>query len=155
MAELTLEQQVARLTAIEDIKQMKSQYCYYADHGYDPDGMAGLFVEDAIWDGGDFGRYEGKAAIREFFVGIKDEIVFAIHPVMNPIITLDGDTANAKWCLIMWCTMMVDGRKEARWFAAEYDDYLVKRDGKWLFSHIKVEGKFLAAHGEGWADQTG
>ena len=111
MAELTLEQQVARLTAIEDIKQMKSQYCYYADHGYDPDGMASLFVEDAIWDGGDFGRYEGKAAIREFFVGIKDEIVFAIHPVMNPIITLDGDTANAKWCLIMWCTMMVDGQQ--------------------------------------------
>ena len=108
MAELTLEQQVARLTAIEDIKQMKSQYCYYADHGYDPDGMASLFVEDAIWDGGDFGRYEGKAAIREFFVGIKDEIVFAIHPVMNPIITLDGDTANAKWCLIMWCTMIVN-----------------------------------------------
>ena len=61
MAELTLEQQVARLTDIEDIKQMKSQYCYYADHGYDPDGMASLFVEDAIWDGGDFGRYEGKS----------------------------------------------------------------------------------------------
>ena len=36
-----------------------------------------------------------------------------------------------------------------------YDDYLVKRDGKWLFSHIEVAGKFLAAHGEGWADQTG
>ena len=59
MTELTLEQQVQRLTDIEAIKQMKSQYCYYADHGYDPDGMVSLFVEDAIWDGGDFGRYEG------------------------------------------------------------------------------------------------
>ena len=109
--------------------------------------MVSLFVEDAIWDGGDFGRYEGVEEIREFFVGIKDQIVFAIHPVMNPIITVDGDTANAKWWLIMWCTMMVDGQKEARWFAAEYDDYLVKRDGKWLFTRIEVEGKFLAAHG--------
>ncbi len=27
MSELTLEQQVARLTAIEDIKQMKARYC--------------------------------------------------------------------------------------------------------------------------------
>ena len=111
MTELTLEQQVQRLTDIEAIKQMKSQYCYYADHGYDPDGMVSLFVEDAIWDGGDFGRYEGVDEIREFFVGIKDEIVFAIHPVMNPIITIDGDTANARWWLIMWCTMMVDGEE--------------------------------------------
>ena len=155
MAELTLEEQVARLTAIEDIKRMKAQYCYYADHGYDPDGLASLFVEDARWDGGDFGVYEGKEAIREFFAGIKDDIVFAIHPVMNPIITVDGDTANAKWWLIMWCTMMVDGEKKARWFAAEYDDDLVKRDGEWLFTHIKVTGHFMAEHAEGWAGQTG
>jgi hypothetical protein len=155
MAEMTLEQQVARLTAIEDIKQMKAQYCSYADHGYDPEGMASLFVEDAIWDGGDFGRYEGVAAIKEFFAGISNDIVFAIHPVMNPIIKVDGDTANAKWWLIMWCTMKIDGNKEARWFAAEYDDHLVKRDGKWLFTHITVQGRFLATHGEGWAEQTG
>ena len=38
--------------------------------------------------------------------------------------------------------------------AAEYDDDLV-RDGKWLFTHIKVDGKFLAAHADGWAEQTG
>ena len=36
MTELTLEQQVQRLTDIEAIKQMKSQYCYYADHGLRP-----------------------------------------------------------------------------------------------------------------------
>ena len=96
MAELTLEQQVAKLTAIEDIKRMKARYCHYADHGYDPDGLASLFIEDAIWDGGAFGLYEGREAIRAFFAGIKDDIVFAIHPVMNPIITVDGDKANAK-----------------------------------------------------------
>ena len=155
MTELTLEQQVARLAAIEDIKQMKAQYCAYADHGYDPEGMASLFTEDAIWDGGDFGRFEGVNAIKEFFSKISSDIVFAIHPVMNPIIMVDGDTANAKWWLIMWCTMNVEGRKEARWFAAEYDDHLVKRDGKWLFTHIKIDGKFFATHADGWADQTG
>ena len=56
----------------------------------------------------------------------------------------------------MWCTMNVEGRKEARWFAAEIDDHLdVKRDGKWLFTHIKIDGKFFATHADGWADQTG
>ena len=155
MSNMSLEQQVERLTAIEDIKQMKARYCAYADNGYDPEGMATLFTEDAIWDGGDFGRYEGVEAIKKFFAGISDDIIFAIHPVMNPLIKVDGDTANAKWWLIMWCTMIVDGGKEGRWFAAEYDDYLVKQDGRWLFNHIKVQGKFLASHGEGWASQTG
>ena len=32
---------------------------------------------------------------------------------------------------------------------------LVKRDGKWLFTHIKIDGKFFATHADGWADQTG
>ena len=155
MSNVSLEQQVERLTAIEDIKQMKARYCSYADNGYDPDGMASLFTEDAIWDGGDFGRYEGVQDIKSFFSNLSNEIVFAIHPVMNPLITIDGDSANAKWWLIMWCTMMVDGKKEGRWFAAEYDDYLVKQNGSWLFKHIKVEGKFLASHDEGWANQTG
>ena len=44
MAEPTLEQQVARLTAIEDIKQMKAQYCAYCDDGYDPEGLGSLFT---------------------------------------------------------------------------------------------------------------
>jgi len=155
MSNVSLEKQVERLTAIEDIKQMKARYCSYADNGYDPDGMASLFTEDAIWDGGDFGRYEGVKAIKSFFSELSNEIVFAIHPVMNPLITIDGDKANAKWWLIMWCTMMVNEKKEGRWFAAEYDDYLIKKNGCWLFNHIKVEGKFLASHEEGWADQTG
>ena len=60
MAELTMEQQVARLTAIEDIKQMKALYCAYCDDGYDPEAIGDLFVEDAIWDGADFGRHVGR-----------------------------------------------------------------------------------------------
>ena len=92
MTELTLEQQVARLVAIEDIKQMKAQYCAYADHGYDPEGMASLFTEDAIWDGGDFGRFEGVDAIKEFFSKISSDIVFAIHPVMLSLIHISEPT---------------------------------------------------------------
>ena len=46
----------------------------------------------------------------------------------------------------MLCNMNVEGCKEARWFAAEYDDHLVKRDGKWLFTHIKIDEKFFATH---------
>lgn len=154
MGEQTLEQQVARLTAIEDIKQMKALYCHYCDNGYDPDGIAGLFTEDGIWDGADFGRYEGREAIREFFRGISSDIVFAGHLVLNPIITVDGDSANGKWWLIMPCTTNMEGKKEARWLAAEYDDDYVKVDGRWLNKHLKLDLKFFAPHLDGWVEQT-
>ena len=153
MTELSFEQQVARLAAIEDIKQMKAQYCAYCDAGYDPEGLASLFVEDGIWDGGkEFGRYEGVAEIKKFFSGISDDIVFAGHLVLNPIITVDGDTANGKWWLIMPCTTNLEGKKEARWLAAEYDDDYVKRDGKWLYKHLRLDLKFFAPHLKGWVD---
>ena len=154
MGEPTLEQQVARLTAIEDIKQMKAQYCAYCDDGYDPEGIASLFVEDGIWDGGEFGRYEGIEAIKEFFRGISSDIIFAGHLVLNPIITVDGDSAHGKWWLIMPCTTNMEGKKEARWLAAEYDDDYVKRDGRWLNKHLRIDLKFFAPHLEGWVEQT-
>jgi len=155
MGEATLEQQVARLTAIEDIKQMKAQYCAYCDAGYDPEGIASLFVEDGIWDGGEaFGRHEGVEAIKAFFRGISSDIVFAGHLVLNPIITVDGDSANGKWWLIMPCTTNMEGKKEARWLAAEYDDDYVKRDGRWLNKHLRIDLKFFAPYLDGWVDQT-
>lgn len=153
MTEPSLEQQVARLAAIEDIKQMKAQYCAYCDAGYDPEGIASLFVEDGIWDGGpEFGRYEGVAAIKEFFRGISGDILFAGHLVLNPIITVDGDTAHGRWWLIMPCTTNTDGNKEARWLAAEYADDYVKRDGRWLYKHLRLDLKFFAPHLKGWVD---
>ena len=154
MGEATLEQQVARLTAIEDIKQMKALYCHYCDNDYDPEGIGALFVEDGIWDGADFGRYVGRAAIKEFFSGISGDIIFAGHLVLNPIITVDVDTANGKWWLIMPCTTNLESKKEARWLAAEYDDDYVKIDGKWLFKHLRLDLKFFAPHLDGWVEQT-
>ena len=154
MAELTMEQQVARLTAIEDIKQMKALYCAYCDDGYDPEAIGDLFVEDAILDGGDFGRHVGRAAIMEFFGGISGDITFAGHLVLNPIITVDGDTANGKCWLIMTCTTNIEGKKEARWLAAEYDDDYVRQDGRWLVKHLRLDIKFFAPHLDGWAAMT-
>ena len=65
-----LNSQIAELTAIENIKKLKAIYCSYCDNNYDPEGLASLFVEDGIWDGGpEFGRHVGKQAIKKFFDG--------------------------------------------------------------------------------------
>jgi len=150
MGDADFRKQVERLIAIEDIKQLKARYCALCDANYDPDGIAAMFTEDGIWDGADFGRYEGRAAIHAFFTGISGDIEFAAHMVLNTIITVDGETANGKWWLIMPCTTTIDGPKEARWLLAEYDDDYVKVDGAWLFKSLKLDLKFFAPHKTGW-----
>ena len=58
---MSLEDIERRLRALEDveaIKRLKARYCAYCDDHYDADGIASLFVEDAIWDGGMRGKAE-------------------------------------------------------------------------------------------------
>ncbi len=58
---------MARLADIEEIKNLKARYC---DDNYDADGIASLFIEDGIFDGG-LSRpvSEGREAVRQRFQG--------------------------------------------------------------------------------------
>ena len=156
MSNASLEAQIARLTAVEDIRNLKAVYCAHCDDQYNPDGIAGLFTEDGIWDGGaEFGRHEGREAIRSFFAGISGSIAFAAHLVTNPIIDVDGDRASGKWRLIMPCTVMNDaGEPESRWLLSAYDERYVRVGDRWLFELMIVDSQFYAGHLEGWAEQT-
>ena len=155
MAELTLEQRVARLEAIEAIRHLKARYCAYCDDHYDPDGIAGLFTEDGIWDGELFGRYVGRQAIRGFFQRASGEITFAAHLVMNPIIDVAGSgQASGKWRLIMPATVRIDGRSEARWLVNSYDERYVTVDGEWKFQTMKIHINFYTPHLGTWAESA-
>lgn len=154
MTDSTLQAQVARLTAIEDIKQLKATYAEYCDKGYNPDGIAGLFVEDGVWDGGPgFGRYEGRAKIHAFFSQISDNIVLAAHLSMNPIIAVDGDKATGRWRLLCPSTVKKEsGESVACWILAEYDEEYEKHDGRWMYRTLNVNVNFNASHLAGWVE---
>ena len=47
-----LARKVQMLDDLEATKRLKHQYCAYCDDNYNPDRIADLFVEDAVWDGG-------------------------------------------------------------------------------------------------------
>ncbi len=153
MVETSLEAQVARLAAIEDIKQLKATYAESCDDGYNPDGIAGLFVEDGVWDGGpEFGRYEGRAKIHAFFSQISDVIVLAAHLSINPIIEVDGDRATGRWRLLCPTTAVDDdGQPVARWILARYAETYEKREGRWMYRSLEVDVNFDAPHLDGWA----
>ena len=63
----SLEKRLQVLEDIEEIKKLKHRYCALCDANYDADALAELFTEDAVWDGQERGRNEGREAIRGFF----------------------------------------------------------------------------------------
>jgi hypothetical protein len=151
-AEQTLERQIADLTAIEAIKKLKAQYCAYCDDHYDPEGIAGLFVEDGVWEGESFGHHVGREAIESFFRRISGEIVFAAHLVLNPIIDVEGmDRARGKWRLIMPATVRGADDNVAKWLVGAYDERYIRVDGVWMFQMLNFRINFYTPHLESWA----
>ena len=152
MTALSLEQRIARLESAEQIRTLKAYYCELCDQGYDPDSLCSLFTEDAVWDGGPFGRHEGRQAIHTFFGGISGSLVFAAHLVMNPaIVFLDDDTATGKWRLWEPATVSENGALTSKILLAGYEDLYVRIDGQWLCKSLKLHVNFFASLSEGWA----
>ena len=140
-----LEKTVQRLADIEDIKQLKARYASACDDDYNPDKLAPLFVEDAIWDGSIMGYAEGREGIREFFGAASDLVPFAVHQVSNPLIEINGDTATGQWFL--WQPMVFG--EQALWLSAVYEDEYVRVDGKLLYQHLKLNVRMLTPFEEG------
>jgi uncharacterized protein (TIGR02246 family) len=152
MSERELLLRIDRLEAIEQIRRLKAQYFAYCDNNYDPDGIASLFTEDAVWEGGSFGHYKGREEIREHFQRVSREIVFAAHLGMNAIIDVNGDTASAQWRMIMPSVVVEKGAKEARWLLVAYDDAFAKLHGSWLFTASRNRINFYTPHLDSWAE---
>jgi ketosteroid isomerase-like protein len=138
-----LEDLESRIRAVEDtdaIRNLKARYAELCDDDYNPDGIAALFVDDAVWESGPLGRFEGKESIRDFFRGASEIFTFAIHYSLNPQIEVTGDTARARWYLFMPCT--VGDGDQAMWRAGIDDEEYVRVDGHWMFKSKKSTGIF-------------
>ena len=148
---MSLEEMGKRLKVLEDIeaiKVLKVRYCAYCDDNYDADGIASLFTEDAVWDGGMRGRAEGREGIRNFFDMAPQRLPFAVHMVMNPIIEIEGDTATGTWYLFQACTF-AEG-DQAVWGSARYNEEYMRVDGEWKFKHLNLTSIFWTPFDQGW-----
>jgi ketosteroid isomerase-like protein len=146
-----LERRVRDLESADEIRNLKATYAAACDDNYNPDLIASLFVEDAAWESHGLGTFQGRAAIREFFVGASKIFTFALHYALNPTIEVSGDTAKARWYLFMPCTIG-DGDR-AMWRAGVDDEEYVRVDGKWMFKSKKSYPIFHTPYEEGWAKQ--
>jgi len=149
MTNSNLAARIRRLEDIEALKQLKHRYCAACDDDYDPERLAPLFTEDAVWDGGAMGRFEGRAAIRAFFSDTSTLVPFAIHHVTNPVIEVDGDHAVGRWYL--WEPIVFAQGDQALWMAGRYDDRYRREGGRWLFEKVTVDLRMLSPYEEGFA----
>jgi len=145
-----LARRVQELADIEEIKKLKARYCLYVDTG-EPDKLAELFVEHAVWDGGVVGRYEGREAIRTFIRNLPHLLSFALHYVMNPRIEVRGTDATGQWYLLEPCTMVKTN--QAVWGTARYEDQCVKVGSEWKFTEVKLLPVFWTPFDQGWVKQ--
>lgn len=146
-----LEERLQRLEDIEAIKKLKARYCAGADER-DEEKFVGCFTDDAVWDGGNLGRFEGKAAIRDFFRSLPKLLSFAIHYVMNPRIDVTGDSATGFWYLLEPCTMK-EGGEQAVWGVAKYEEEYVRVNGEWKMQNLVLAPECWTPFDKGWVDQ--
>jgi hypothetical protein len=149
-----LETQVGKLLAAEEIKKLKAVYADACDDDYNPARMrAEVFTEDATWEGGTFGRFEGIDEICEFFANVSSSITWALHYMIAPAITVADDlqTATGSWYIWMPFTAAAEGGgSHAAWVAGRYyDEYRREAEG-WRISNLKADIQIMSPYDDGW-----
>lgn len=144
----SLEDRVRWLMDVEEIKQLKARYAIACDDGYDADVIAGLFTEDAIWEGGALGRAETREGIRSFFRNSSEIVSFAVHGIGVPLIDVSGDRATGRWYLDQ--PMVLKDGDAAFWLCAQYHDDYVRTAEGWRFQKVVVETRAFSPYAEGF-----
>ncbi len=149
---MNIDQRLDRVESIEQIRSLKALYCELCDEGYDADGLCNLFTDDAVWDGGRLGRFEGRERLHRFFSNMPNVMSFAIHHVTNSAVELsdDGQTAEARWYLLQMATL--NSENKAVWLTGRYIDQLVLQQGSWKFQHTSLVARFFSPYDQGWAE---
>lgn len=124
------------LVDLEAIRALKYRYAALCDQNYPSQQLAALFTAQATWDGGIFGRHEGRAAIEAFFSGSARSVEYAVHYITNPEIEVRGDHATGTW--LLWQAMVLRKGGGAYWLMARYHDTYERLSEGWKFSSVQL-----------------
>lgn len=155
-----IEERLGRLEDAEAIRNLKSAYAFYCDNNYDSDGFRRLFIEDSSWESNAFGVYNGIEELATFIRELPAQIHFALHYIVNPMITFNADRSEAsgRWLLIEYATMAAveqspDNDPEAVVITCTYHDDLVKTPDGWRFKTVRAHFHNVSAWQLGWVKQ--
>ncbi len=120
-----------------EIAELIARYNYAIDHN-DFQGWANCFAPEGVFDGM-IGRFAAHGELEKFTASVKQltaESPNLRHYVTNILTEVNGNEAQSRCFLLMTSTSKEGGTKIA--LAGEYEDQLVKRNGRWLFLKRKV-----------------
>lgn len=158
------------LEAESDIRRLQSRYMFLCDTPCPEytvsndaeriDRILGLYADDAVWEGvgefydGQFGRAEGKPAIRAHFERFWAEkrdpsLVLNAHYLTSEQIHVSGHDATGQW---IHCQPWIfsDGSSLLR--SSRLNNAFRKVGGVWKISRTRTENVFVAPLTPGWAD---
>jgi 3-phenylpropionate/cinnamic acid dioxygenase small subunit len=121
------------------IQDLLSMYCFHVDNG-DYDQWVNLFTTDCLFEPGDLGNLNGRAAIREWVEKLMAGSLPRKHCTINSIIRVNGSEAKADSYLIL----VQQGAQQGPYvsLAGRYEDVLVKEGDTWLFKNRKIHFDF-------------
>lgn len=166
MAMSDLEHRIARLEAIEEIKNLKMRHIYLTDSGYPVKELTDLWCKDGKWLGvytdiddptkpGERGQkqYHGHKEIAEFWAMNGRLYDWVLHLMVSPIITVADDlnSGTGKWVWLLPSTRNVNGVQAATWLGGTQTDEYRRENGVWKFYTVRVDAKLVATHKDGWA----
>lgn len=111
----------------EAIRRLLADYCFGTDTG-DTDRWVGCFAGDIVWEGGAFGRFEGRDGARAYHRGAGDATKNFRHINTNAAIDIEGESATVRSYVQVYDQ---SGAKPMIVFSGFYDDRLVKQGGRW------------------------
>jgi hypothetical protein len=143
----TLERRIARLEAINDIRNVMADYTHFFDTGWagagrDPAKVGALFTEDGTW-----GETQGPAAIAAWCAKYGHTAKMSLHIAMNPKIEVEGDKARGAWSGLV---PLVAPSGEALWVGGRYECDFVRRNGAWKIAKMQFHTAFQTPYEDGF-----
>ena len=147
-----LEARIKNLEDIEAIRSLKGKFAYFADTKNLQEFM-NLVADDAVWEFGPWGHFEGKEEIQRFSKDVTlDTYSFMLHHFYDVSIEVKGDTATGMWYFVVPAT---NSKKErAEWLGGVYNETYTRVNGEWKFKKVATEFKFVAPYHEGWFEKA-
>ena len=154
----SLEQQVARLMALEDIRGVIARYAKAGDDGNDPAQMVRLFSADARWQCAGFGDFQGRETIIEALARVaRERVLWSLHYPVAPIIDLDEAlrSAHAFWWLWELATLRdASGTEASHWLAGTYDCDFVREPDGWKIGDLVLTIRKMLPYAGGALRET-
>lgn len=148
-----LEQRIRQLESENAIRACMNRYMVLCDDlGADSplDELAGLFSEDAIWEGkgakyqNAFGGYQGCEAIKAMFATYMVEpahFALNVHFLTSELIRVEGDRASGSWVMLQTSTF-ASGASHLNSARLNVQFRQDPETGVWRMTHFVTENLF-------------